>query len=289
MAIAPYRISTPVSRSKPATQKVPAQTRMPSQAAPAYSTAFQQASEYQSPGLAGFAPDPSAPSNAYMDPSPLGGAGREQTQRRLLGAFSQLFPSGRPIEIQDVPLIETNLNFQNLMRAEQDRAQGINILGQAGMALGNDPQSILAKELATGFATGARGPYSDDQVAMRESAIREQGAVDTRAATQGLQEQLAMRNLGGQAPALETALLEAEGRRATQQALGSFAEQVAQAQAESQLAGLSQLSTLMTQEDALRQAALQALADAFLQTERAPIDLSALTTRPSKGGKNIGT
>lgn len=213
----------------------------------------------------------------------------EAYQRALLGSLGDLLPVGQPLTVGDVPLLEANLNYQQMEQALADRAAGIGRLRNAYSDIGTDPNSILARDLASQFATGQLGPYSDKEVAQREEAIKAKSRSATESAVQDMLSDFARRNIGGGTPALELAKLALMGRQSMAGQLGDFAEQVATQRLASQQAGLENLGQYAMYDETARTELLRAIADAYLETERGPIDLSGLLEIPSTRGRIVGT
>jgi hypothetical protein len=117
------------------------------------------------------------------------------------------------------------------------------------------------------------------EVSMQEAAVRARGARGYQDAEMLMQQDQAARGIRGPMGSYDLARLGQGYDRQIADELQNQALQLASGREEKERGALGDLSKISTDEEVRRMAILQAIADAFLNTERGPIDLSALTKR----------
>jgi hypothetical protein len=191
-------------------------------------------------------------------------------QRALLGSAADILApaGGQPLRRQDIPLLEAGLNFENLQRAEEDRARGFEELARGRGAVGMDPSSQLAREVAM-----RRVSQGNDLKTQRASALKDRTAVATQDALRQLQQEQAQGGVYSSSGGfLNRAMLP---QRAAIELSGQLSDLDFQ-QEEADRAALGDLTGITSREDAMRAAFDEMLANLFLETERGPVDLSGL-------------
>lgn len=186
-------------------------------------------------------------------------------QRSLLGQFGQLLPPGEVLRQADIPLLETNLNFQQLLMAELDRQRGIDELRAARAGIGQSEDLQLASQVARDRLE--RGP---GEIASA-SAVAGQGALNS------LAEELARRGLSGGIPAYAQAQL---GQQLSVESM--LAQRAAEQSA------MQDLLAYGLEEELRRLALDQALAGTYLETQREPISLASLVSSVPRGRRAVG-
>lgn len=225
-----------------------------------------QAPTYQ-PAPTGQQYAPTAPPQAYQ--------GRSQ----------ELIYPGMPR--RDLPMAAWQLNEDQRMQAELDRIRGYEELERARNAIGTDPTSMQARELALDRAMNG-GLFDDEYLDQQRGLIRNRGSIGMEAARRNLQDSLAQRGIAGGLSAFEMAQLDQSGALGIQEQLGGFEQDARAAQSQERAQGLEQLLGLTGREEASRSALDQALANVFLETERAPYDVSELTEQMRRGTRRVG-
>ena len=208
-------------------------------------------------------------------------------QRSLLGQFGSLLPENMILRQSDVPLLEANLNFQQRLMAMQDRDTGIGRLEDARSSVGISPESTLARELAVRNASGG-GSLGADAVANQRAALRAQNALSAQAAERALSTQLASRGVGGGLGAMQHAQLAQNNAVNTATALADFDLQSAALLQQAEREALADLQAIASEEQSLRLALDQLIADQYLNTEYGAVDLSGLLATVPRGGRPVG-
>ncbi len=208
-------------------------------------------------------------------------------QRSLLGLFGSLLPENMILRQSDVPLLENNLNFQQRLMAMQDRDTGIGRLEGARQSVGISPESTLARELAVRNASGG-GALGEDVVANSRAALRSQNALAAEAAERELSRSLASRGVGGGLAGMAQARLAQDQAVNSATSLADFDLQAASMLQQAEREALSDLQAIAAEEQNLRLALDQLIADQYLNTEYGAIDLSGLLATVPKGGRPVG-
>ena len=188
---------------------------------------------------------------------------------------------------RDLPFAAWELNEDQRMQAELDRIRGYEELARARNAIGTDPAAQQARELALERAMNG-GLFDDPYLDQQRGLIRNRGSIGMEAARRNLQDSLAQRGIEGGLSAYEMAQLDQSGALGIQEQLGGFEQEARAAQAQERAQGLEQLLGLTGREEASRSALDQAIANVFLETERAPFDVSELMQPVRKGKKTVG-
>jgi len=201
-------------------------------------------------------------------------------QRRLLGPLADILypdPNSDVLRYNYMPAIEAGLNYQNMLLSEQDRAQGYNELARAWASVGQSPESLYLKE-QLGNQIEKGGPYTDQVLQQIQGGMKDQAAV----ALQDLQRQMAQsqaqRGLGGSMSDYQQAALQQQSAADLSGRFSDLRERAVGLNDTAKAQWLQQFAQQSAQEDIRRAALDELLANVFLNTERAPIDLGALTT-----------
>lgn len=243
----------------------------------------------------GSAPGPYPASSGFEDRDPFArraapGASPDyiiDRLRQVSGPFADIIApeGGQPILRKDIPLLEAGLNYENLLKAERDRQFGYEQLTRGREAIGSSPGEMLAMEIAMQRAQGGT-PWNDQFIQGQVGALKDRSAIARRNAMEGMEQSFAARGISGVDPALAQANLEQDLLGQLSGQIGDIYSTAATQRDQAERAALEQL-TGITQEQGQRRTTIdQALADLFLNTERAPIDLSGLIEPvPAKIGK----
>lgn len=215
-------------------------------------------------------------------------------QQRLLGQETAgrlgIDPfGGRPITRGELGMAQVGEYARQEGLAEQDLSRGVDYLTQGRGAIGSDPGSILALEIAMRRAREG-GQFGDQYLDQQRGLIRNRGAIAAQSGERRLAEDLARRGLAGPLAGLQQAELAQQNALGVQGQLAEFEQQAAAAREEAERAALGQLNDISYQQQQSRAAFDQALANAYLQNERAPIDYSPMLMNIKKkkqvaGGK----
>lgn len=192
-----------------------------------------------------------------------------------LGAYIGTDISAPIMGKNEYQFLQARLNYENILRAEEDRRRGYDTLSQAYTQVGQSPESTFAREMAA-YRLANPDILNPQEVSMQEAAIRARGARGYQDTLMQLQQDQAARGIGGPIGGYELAQLNQGYDRQIADELQNQALQLAFAREEREKGALGTLSQISTDEEVRRMAILQALADAFLQTERGPIDLAGL-------------
>ncbi len=184
-----------------------------------------------------------------------------------------------------VPAIEANLNFQNLLQAQSDRQQAITLLAQQRDVIGQSPEALQALAVAQRRLEQPE-PFTPEEVSQQQSAIRQRGAQGIESAQRQQLESLARQGVRGGVTAFQEAGQRQAGARQVSDELQRLAIQNAlqrdinEAQAVDRLQGI-------TGQNELRQIALnQALSELFTAT-RGEFDLSGLVAKERKSERGL--
>jgi hypothetical protein len=188
---------------------------------------------------------------------------------------------------RDLPFAAWELNEDQRMQAELDRIRGYEELARARNAIGTDPAAEAARNMALDRALNG-GLFDDPYLDQQRGLIRNRGSVGLEAARRNMQEDLARRGLNGGVSAYELAQLDQSGALGIQGQLADFEQQAQAAQAQEMAQNLDRLIGITGREEAARSALDQELANVFLETERAPFDVSELMQPVRKGKKPVG-
>jgi len=234
--------------------------------------------------------------------------GYQAAQQALLGPLAGVFGlengSNFTLTRGDVPLLEAGLNFENVIKAEQDRGLGYGELARGRNSVGSSPYSNMIREvLAQRGVQGsgeleqalqaAVGRLTDTGRSGREAtSIRDSYTRDADSAIRSLREDYARRGVAGNEPAFDEQRLRMEAGSGMNRALSELESRQDQAMRDniSQVADLAlsgegirsssiqQLQEQLAREEQLQASFDQALGDVYLGTEREPFDFSGLTT-----------
>lgn len=204
-------------------------------------------------------------------------------QQQLFGSMAPYMPisSDRPMNAADVAAWEMNMNWQQQMMAEADRQRGYGELVRGREAIGNDPYSRYVQDSLRGqYESG--GPFTQDLMGQLEGGARGESMRGLQAAMEAARSGFARRGLAGGLSDYQQANMQS-------QAAGPLAQQIAQMRMQGTMANQAALEQAMQQmqqqaqqQEAMRYASDQALANVFLDTERAPIDASSLINQLGK-------
>lgn len=174
--------------------------------------------------------------------------------------------------------LQARLNYENILRAEEDRRRGTDYLTQGYEQVGQGPEQTFAREMAA-YRLANPDIMNPEEVSMQEAAIRARGARGYQDAEMLMQQDQAARGIRGPMGSYDLARLGQGYDRQVADELQNQALQLAAGREEKEKGALGTLSQITGDEETRRMAILQAIADAFLSTERGPIDLSALTRK----------
>lgn len=184
-----------------------------------------------------------------------------------------------------IPFIETRLNFENLLQAQQDRQAALNLLTGQREALGRSPEQILALETARRRLEQPE-PFTPEEVALQTGEIRSRAARGLEASQRQFAEDIARQGLAGTASSFQEARLQQEADRQASDELSRLAIQNALQRDINEAAAIDRLQGI-TGETELRQIALnQALTD-LLTAQRGEFDLSALAGKERKAERGL--
>lgn len=210
-------------------------------------------------------------------------------QRRNLGGFFDILSGpGRtlPITAGEIPLIEARLNFENLLKAEEDRKRAYEELVRGRAAVGSDPASQSLRMLLQSRA--AEGPLGSTYVAGQQAGLANRANADLARAYEMAAEEAARRGMGGSMTGYESALLQQQARQGLTGQLSTLDRETRLANAEQQRQDALLLQQQVAREAAAREAYDQMLAEIFSETERGPIDLSGFVNQVSNPTRYIG-
>lgn len=205
-------------------------------------------------------------------------------KRNLLGDFG-FIADPTSFSRGQIPLIEANLNFQNLLQAQRDRQQAVDLLGNQRNVIGQSAEQLQALAVARRRLEQPE-PFTPQEVSQQQSAIRQRGAQGIEAAQRQQQESLARQGVAGGVTAFQEAGQRQQGARQVSDELQRLAIQnalqrdVNEGQAVDRLQGI-------TGQNELRQIALnQALSELFT-AQRGEFDLSGLAAKERKSERGL--
>jgi len=208
---------------------------------------------------------------------------RLTAQQSALGpTASQFFAPQAPLKRRDIPLMEVGLNYEQLLMAERDRQRAYEELVRSREAIGSSPaEQYLRQQLESQIGGG--GPFTDPLRAQMEAGLRQQAALAWQAQQQSATADFARRGLGGGFTPYQMAGMQ-------QQSAADLASQITDFQTRAAIANEEALRQMMgqyagqTEQESTRRAVIDsAIAELFGETQRAPIDLSALIARVQGG------
>lgn len=209
-------------------------------------------------------------------------------QTALLGPLAELLmPENQFLRRADIPLLESGLNWQQQLMSEADRQRGYEELVRGRSAIGMSPEAMLAKEAFLDMynAGGPFGPGVQDVAigGMRDAAAR--ALQDQQAAMAG---DYARRGLAGSPTSYESARLGQMANAGLQGQISDYKTQAAIANEEAMRAAMGSFQQQALQEQTMRAALDEMIANLFLETERAPIDLGSLLTKVPGAASPVG-
>lgn len=239
-----------------------------------------------------YQPEQQAPAPRYPSGTPRAerDAVKAERQRVILGAAAKYMPLGGdvPITRGEVGGLQTAENYRAQEQADEDLRRGVDELIRGRGAVGSSPEEQMALEIAMRRAQEG-GQFNDEYLDQQRGAIRNRAAVGQQSAERRMLESLAQRGLSDSPMvASDMAQLAQQGAVSTQGQLAEFEQQAATAREEAERAALGQLTGLSESRSGRRQELDELLAGAYLQNERAPVDLSPLQTRPKKPRSAVG-
>jgi hypothetical protein len=204
--------------------------------------------------------------------------------RQLLGPLGFIADPSR-FNRAEVPFIETRLNFENLLQAQQDRQSALNLLQQQRGAIGQSPAQQQALSVALSRLQSPE-PFTPEEVGQQQSAIRQRGAQSFEAAQRQQQEALAQQGVRGGV----TAFQEAQQRQAASRQVSDELQRLAIENALGRDVNEAQAIDRLRQiagEDESRQIAINNLLSELLTAQRGEFDLSALTAKERKAERGL--
>lgn len=184
-----------------------------------------------------------------------------------------------------VPFIETRLNFENLLQAQQDRAQALNLLQEQRGQIGQRPGQQEALSVARRRLAQPE-PFTPEEVSQQQSAIRQRGAQGLEAAQRQQQESLARQGVRGGVTAFQEAGQRQAAGRQTSDELQRLAIEQALGRDVNEAQAVDRLRQI-TGEDESRTIAINNLLTELLTAQRGEFDLSALTAKERKSERGL--
>ena len=184
-----------------------------------------------------------------------------------------------------VPFIETRLNFENLLQAQQDRAQAINLLQEQRGQIGQRPEQQQALAVATRRLAQPE-PFTPEEVSQQQSAIRQRGAQGLEAAQRQQQESLARQGVRGGVTAFQEATQRQTAGRQTSDELQRLAIENALGRDVNEAQAVDRLRQIGGEDEA-RTIAVNNLLTELLSAQRGEFDLSALTAKERKSERGL--
>jgi hypothetical protein len=212
-------------------------------------------------------------------------------QQLLAGPSNDIFGiGGQPLRAQDVAMMQMNMAYQNQLLAEQDRQRALEELWRGRQDIGQDPNSqYVWSGLQSGYESG--GPFTQGLQDQLEGGARGESMRAIDSALANARSGFARRGLGGGLSDYQLANMQS-------QAAGPLANQIAQMRMQATMANqaareqaMAQLQAISQQQQQLRNAMDQALAETYSSTEREAPDFSALIQQLGRrmGGRAVST
>ncbi len=244
-------------------------------------------------GQGGFSASPRILSNFEIQTlnRQLGTAGTfAQFNPNAFRARQQLGPFGfiadpSTFSRSQVPFIETRLNFENLLQAQQDRGQALNLLQEQRGQIGQRPGQQEALAVARRRLEQPE-PFTPEEVSQQQSAIRQRGAQGLEAAQRQQAESLARQGVRGGVTAFQEAQQRQTAGRQTSDELQRLAIENALGRDVNEAQAVDRLRQI-TGEDESRTIAINNLLTELLSAQRGEFDLSALTAKERKSERGL--
>jgi len=202
-------------------------------------------------------------------------------ERQQLGPFGFIRdPASNTNFRQQIPFIETRLNFENLLQAQTDREAALQLLQEQRGFVGQGPDQQFALQVARRRLEQPE-PFTPEEVAFQTGNIRSRAARGLEAGQRQFDESIAAQGLRGSASSFQGAQLQQAADRQASDELSRLAienalrRDVNEAQAVDRLQGI-------TGENELRQIALNQAISELLTATRGQFDLSALVGQERK-------
>ncbi len=197
-------------------------------------------------------------------------------QSSMLGPDLQwLMPSGgKPIQARDIPWMDINLQYQNQQLGEADRQAAYEALQKAFYQIGNTEEGQAA--IAAAMQQLNELPYGAQQMGVLQGNIQNDAARGYQSALQQAQQDYAQRGLAGSPTGYQSAALQQQARGGMQDQMAALEEKATLANTEAKRAAIQQLYGITSEQEARRQAIMEAISQLYANTERTPIDLSGL-------------
>jgi hypothetical protein len=182
-----------------------------------------------------------------------------------------------------------NLWWQTQQMSEQDRARAYQELANATNAIGQSPESMMARQYAAQMLQSG-GPYNQQYLEQQGAAIKDQQARAYQRATEQMQQQIAQRGVEGSASDRDLALLQQEAALRAQGLLTDLSRETTGKNWEAQQMALQQLEGIAGREEQSRLAMADVIGRLFSETERAIPEglLAAMMQKPEEGNRIVG-
>lgn len=176
-----------------------------------------------------------------------------------------------------VPFIETRLNFENLLQAQQDRQSALDLLSRQRDVIGQTPEQQLAISTATRRLENP-DPFTPEEIALQTGQIRSRAGRGLESAQRQFQEDIARQGLAGSASSFQSAQLQQAADRQASDELSRFAIANALQRDANEAAAIDRLQGI-SGENELRQIALNQALTELLTAERGAFDLASLASK----------
>lgn len=184
-----------------------------------------------------------------------------------------------------LPAIETRLNFENLLQAQQDRQAALDLIQTQRNVIGENPDQLAALGVAQRRLEQPE-PFTPEEVALQQGNIRSRAGRGLEASQRQFSEDIARQGLAGSATSFQQAQLQQAADRQASDELSRLSienalrRDVNEAQAVDRLQGI-------TGENELRQIALNQALSELLTAQRGEFDLSALAGKERKSERGL--
>lgn len=211
--------------------------------------------------------------------------GPQLRTRQQLGPFGFIADPSASFNLRrEAPLIETRLNFENLLQAQQDRESALQLLQGQRDVIGQGADQQLALDVARRRLESPE-PFSPEEVALQTGQIRSRAARGLEAGQRQFEESFAAQGLAGSGTSFQGAQLQQAADRQASDELSRLAIENALGRDVNEAQALDRLRGI-TGEDELRQIALNQAISELLTASRGQFDLSALAggvRKPDQG------
>lgn len=204
--------------------------------------------------------------------------------RQLLGEFG-FIADPSTFNRGQIPAIETNLNFQNLLQAQADRQSALDLLTRQRDVIGQTPEQQLALDVAIRRLENPE-PFSQEELDLQSGDIRSRAGRGLEASQRQLSEDLARQGVAGSASSFQQAQLQQGADRQASDELSRLAIENALGRDVNEATAVDRLQGI-TGENELRQIALNQALTELLTAQRGEFDLSALAGKERKAERGV--